>query len=109
MQDVLHHRLKRKHGTPAASGIRGKWIRFIDVFVYPIGFLGIAAAMPQIAQIWVYHNADGVSVLSWTMWGFFSIVWVFYGIAHKARVMVILNSIWVVLNLGIALGAYLYG
>jgi uncharacterized protein with PQ loop repeat len=111
MQEVLHHKVRRMHPAPAPEddSWRAAWIRAIDVIVYPVGFLGIAAAIPQLTEIWINHNAAGISPISWGMWGFFSIIWAMYGIAHRTHVTVIINSVWCVINFAVAIGAHLYG
>lgn len=111
MQEVLHHKVRRMHPSPAPEddSWRAAWIRSIDIIVYPVGFLGIAAAFPQMVEIWVNHNAHGISVISWTMWAFFSLIWAAYGIAHRTHVTVVINIIWFFLNGAIALGGHLYG
>jgi uncharacterized protein with PQ loop repeat len=109
MQEALHHRVRRMHPVPVDDTWRSAWIRAIDIIVYPVGFLGIAASVPQLIEVWTYHNASGLSPISWGMWGFFSIIWAIYGIAHRTRVTVIINIIWMFINFAIAIGAHLYG
>jgi len=109
MQEVLHHRTKRTHAPPLPGSWREAWVRAIDIVVYPVGFLGIAAALPQLTEIWVNHNAGGLSPISWALWALISLMWVAYGIAHRIHVTVVINAIWFFLNCAVAVGAQLYG
>lgn len=107
MQEALRHHRKRKNPV-ALSKTRKQLIAILDLVIYPIGFLGILAAIPQVVEIWILHNAHGVSVLSWSCWAVLSFFWTLYGLAHKAPAISLINGIWVLINLTVALGAYLY-
>jgi uncharacterized protein with PQ loop repeat len=83
--------------------------RFLDVIVYPIGLIGIVMAIPQLSEIWIRHNADGVSPISWAGWSLISLFWINYGFYHKERPILILNSLWFLINLSVSIGAFIYG
>lgn len=107
MQEALRHHRKRKNPI-VLSKTRRQLIAILDVVIYPLGFLGILAALPQVYEIWVLHNAEGVSVLSWSCWVVLSFFWTMYGLAHKAPAITFINGTWVFVNAMVAVGAYLY-
>ena len=83
--------------------------RFMDRFIYVVGLLGPVLTIPQILQIWVLKDASGVNVLTWGTYVFTAICWTVYGTIHKNKPLIIANSLWIVINFLVMLGAILYG
>ncbi len=106
MQEVLRHKRRRKKGL--ALGSDSPIGKGIDAIVYPVGVAGILCALPQVAEVWINHNAAGISIFTWSVWSVFSLVWVLYGIVHKAQPIAYLNAAWFFVNVSVALGAYLF-
>ncbi len=103
---ALHHfhdRLRR-----ASAAVERPWLKKLDKLMYVVGALGPIMTIPQVIEIWYYHNAAGVSALSWSSYFLFSIIWLIYGIGHRERVIIFTQSLWVFLNALIAVGAILY-
>jgi hypothetical protein len=84
------------------------WVRFLDRIIFVVGFLGPAFTIPQLWLIYVDHVAAGVSVLSWSAYAAFNIVWIAYGLVHKERAITFTYSLWFVVNTLVAIGALLY-
>ncbi|MBI2315006.1 hypothetical protein HYU93_03050 [Candidatus Daviesbacteria bacterium] len=65
---------------------------FIDRGVYAVGILGVLVIIPQILKIWVDKDTNGVSIITWI--GFFigALFWLFYGIIHKEKPIILTNS-----------------
>lgn len=95
--DGHHHRLHHAH-----TG-HGRLARLLDDSVYLIGALNLAFTVPQLYEIVVYRNADGISLVSWVMYTCSAAFWVVYGVAHRARAVMILNALWVGMNLAIVI------
>lgn len=103
---VAHYHHERLQG--AARAVRAHWVKRLDAVMYVIGALGLVMTIPQVVEIWVYHNASGVSALSWGSYFIFSIFWLVYAIAHRTRVLIFTQALWVVFNALIAIGAMKY-
>ncbi len=98
---ALHHQqktLKKQDKHPV-----------IDKLIYFAAVFSPAMTLPQIAKIWVEQNASGVSVISWMSYTLVTIIWLSYGIAHKEKVIIFSNVIWIFLNIAIVIGTLLYG
>lgn len=80
-----------------------------DRLVYVGGFLGILLTIPQITTIWIEKTASGVSAISWSAYLLVAIFWIYYGIVHKERPIIITNIIWIFLDMLIIIGTILYG
>lgn len=84
------------------------WIRFLDRTVFVVGFLSPAFTFPQLYEIYIIGNATGVSVLTWTAYAFFDIPWIVYGVVHRERAIIFAYTLWLVVNILVAVGALLY-
>jgi uncharacterized protein with PQ loop repeat len=111
MNNAQHHQHLRKRmyknleSFPSQSWYKRK----LDTVIYYVGILGPLITIPQIYSIFAFHNAGGVSALSWSVYTVFSVVWLLYGLAHKEHVITINSALWIVMNGLVALGAILYG
>ena len=104
--------LRRKCLRPALAGAPAKRLDkmlFIDRAVYFIGITGFIMTVPQITKIWVEQNASGVSIISWCAYLLSASTWLVYGIIHRRRQMIILYSIWILLEAIIIVGIAKYG
>lgn len=86
-----------------------KWIRFLDKVAMGVAIIGPLSAVPQAYKIWVYQNASGVALSSWSIFFFCNILMLIYGIAHREKVMITMYILWMLMNGSIALGILLYG
>lgn len=61
------------------------------------------SGIPQLIS--VYHGeVEGVSILSWLAFSFFSFLFLLYGIYHKIKPMIIVNLLWFVIDVAIVIG-----
>jgi uncharacterized protein with PQ loop repeat len=81
----------------------------IDAAAYAAGIIGPLMTAPQLAKIYVGHNAAGVSPVSWLSWAILDIPFVLYGITHKDKVIIMTYTAWFFLNLLVGVGAVIYG
>ncbi len=99
----LHHLQERK----ASRKLRE--MSFIDRAIYLLAIGGPLVMIPQVAEVWVHHNAAGISVPTWMGFGIINLVWICYGAKHRENPIIISNALYAVLNFGVALGAIFYG
>ena len=106
----LHHRLRTKtHNKHKSQPHSVKWKGFIDHAIYVVGLIGPIMTIPQLTKIWVEKNASGVSAISWSAYIVVAIFWILYGIAHKEKPLIVISSIWIVLEVFIVVGTLRYG
>lgn len=65
--------------------------------------------IPQIHLIYTEKHATGVSLLMWVFYCIGVIPFLLYGILHKERQLIILNSLWLVAQIIIIIGIVMYG
>ena len=108
-EGLRHHlrtRIHKKH-KPHLHSV--KWKGFIDHAIYVVGLIGPIMTIPQLTKIWVEKNASGVSAISWSAYIVVAIFWILYGIAHKEKPLIVISSIWIVLEVFIVVGTLRYG
>ena len=83
-------------------------IRFYDKFICSVGLFGPIATIPQLYNVWIEKNASGVSAFSWSAYLSIALMWIGYGILHKEKPIIIIYSGWVIVDLLIVIGVFLY-
>jgi len=105
-----HHVKKRKWGKGYGEYLDiKKWDKYLTPIIYFFGIFGQLMTVPQITKIWVYQSAAGVSLISWIAYLITAFFWLFYGIVHKSKPIIITYTIWILLQLMIVIGIVLYG
>jgi uncharacterized protein with PQ loop repeat len=78
----------------------------IDRLVTAVAFAGPLTSLPQIYEIWfVDKSAQGVSIITWTLFIVMAAIWLCYGIAHRQKPIIISNALWIVAQALVVLGA----
>jgi uncharacterized protein with PQ loop repeat len=83
-------------------------IRFLDNLVLIVGILGPLMAIPQILNIYINHDATGVSGITWGSFALFNIIWIAYGYVHKAKPVLVAYILWFIVNSTVAIGTLIY-
>ncbi len=78
----------------------------IDRLVYIAVIVGPLMTLPQLYMIWMQHS-KGVSVVSWLGYMATGLIWLAYGVKHQELPIIILQIIWILLDLGIIIGVTL--
>lgn len=69
----------------------------IAAYIYPL------SGIPQLLLVY-RGDVSGVSIVSWISFACFSALFLSYGLVHKVKPMIVVNSLWLVLDLIIVLG-----
>lgn len=106
-EPVRHHvrRAKIEKGMSLATTF---WSRVIDVAIYPIGGLSLVLTIPQVYEVWVVKNVEGISLITWSMWTVSSLFWLMYGVVHKARAVAIMQIGWISLYILVIVGVLVH-
>ncbi len=99
---ALHHIHKRKKHSSNETTI-------LDYVVYLVSIISPFMILPQLYLIWVNKETAGVSALSWSSFIFFNFIWIYYGIIHKDKPIIITNLLWAVLQSFVVIGVLLNG
>lgn len=104
----LRKRARRPHAVLHAYPSSNRLIRFVDGVMYVVGIIGPLVSIPQLIEIYIRHNANGISVATWTGYVFLTVLWLVYGIVHRERPIILTQTIWLVINIAVVIGAILY-
>ena len=69
----------------------------IASYVYPL------SGIPQLLLVFK-GEIEGVSVISWVMFACFSALFLAYGIVHKVKPMIVVNLLWLTMDILIVFG-----
>lgn len=101
---VFKHHFKRKRSENGATLKRTFWVGVIDTVIYPIGFISVLMASPQVYDVWVMGQTEGVSLITWASWTVISVAWFLYGLVHRAYALMFIHTSWFFMHLAVTLG-----
>jgi len=103
------HRRQRIHLNHEPYPHPDKTKRIMDKLVYVVSILAPIMTLPQVIIIWFGKNAQGISVISWIAYIICALIWLIYGFLHKNKPIIIMNFLWVLLDLLVIVGVFIYG
>jgi len=106
----LHHQEKRKRlyqrfeKYPHPDKVK----KFVDGLIYVMGIIVPVFTIPQAMQIWLNKTAEGLSLITWTVYLINTVIWMIYGILHKEKPVILTFSLITVLNIIIVVGIIVF-
>jgi uncharacterized protein with PQ loop repeat len=82
--------------------------RFVDKVIYFVGLIAALISIPQLLKIWVYQNAAGVSLITWSCYLVLELLWITYGFIHKVKPIIFAYCAIFVVDSLTVLGIILY-
>lgn len=83
--------------------------KLVDRFTYIVAVVEPVITLPQAYQIFSGRSAEGVSILTWVWYVLFTVIWLWYGIAHKDKIITLYSFLYAVTQLAVIVGAFTYG
>lgn len=84
-------------------------ILLVDRITLLASIAGPIITLPQLYDIYHGQSAAGVSIVSWVGYELLTLIWIWYGIVHKNKIILAGQILYVVIQLGIIIGALIYG
>jgi len=84
--------------------VRGKKIS-VDKLVY-IALINPIMAIPQLYLI-LRNETAGVSLITWVTFLIVAVVWLFYGLKHRIKPIILVQSAWIIIDSAIVTGLLL--
>ena len=103
------HARKRIHKNLESYPHPDKWKNLWDKLMYFIAIIVPILTSAQVFKIWINQSAEGVSIIAWATYLTSSMAWLIYGILHKEGPIIFSNSISLLINLLVVVGAVIYG
>lgn len=88
---------------------KSKYVTFLDKLTFVAGVIGPFTVLPQTYSIFHSHSATGVSLATWVLIFVVTLPWVFYGMAHRDRSIIVSFTLWEIVNLSVVIGVLIYG
>lgn len=108
----MHHASQRKRSASSVSREKkepqSKLKQAVDKSIYAFAMLGPVMTLPQIYNVWVGRDASGLSLVSWTAYTLVAVFWVFYGMLHRDKPIVVVNFCSILVNAVVVLGIFMY-
>ena len=98
---LRNHANKKKdsHGVKA---------RFMDDLMYVVAIIAPVMTIPQLMQVWVRKQSQGVSLLTWGAYAGVSVLWLIYAIIHKEKPVILSQFLMLILDFLIVIGVLFY-
>jgi hypothetical protein len=78
----------------------------IDHVAMTVCVVGPLASIPQAINIWT-GNADGVSVITWSMFLIISTTMLIYALLYKLKALIISEILWILVAIIILIGIFI--
>lgn len=101
------HKHQKAHKTLAVK--KTKHPKLVDRLIYFAAIVEPLFSLPQAYQIYHSKSAASVSVLSWLGFEVMTLIWLWYGIVHKEKTILIYQGLFFIIDGSVVIGALLYG
>ncbi|MEK6938450.1 MAG: hypothetical protein AABX04_05375 [Nanoarchaeota archaeon] len=82
--------------------------RILDRMILILSVIFPLTTIPQIYNIWIEHDAAGVSLITWSLFLILSIPFLTYAIVHKIKPYIIMNCLWMIVYALVIIGTIIY-
>jgi len=112
---LKHKRIRKeqemlsKQGSASIPPIHSSYFIALDKITFVAGIIGPFTVLPQVYEIFSTHQAAGVSATSWILMSIVTLPWIFYGVAHKDKTIIVSFILWELVNILVVVGALMYG
>lgn len=100
----MHLKLKRKFVDKNKDGVDDRLYSISEFCAVILPF----TTLDQLYIIYIQGKTEGVSMLTWFLYGVLTIPLFLYSIQKKDRPMTILNGLWLIIDFSVVLGVWLY-
>ena len=83
-------------------------LMWLDRLALGVGILGPLTALPQLWLILSTRSSVGVSLWTWLLSIFISLIWTAYGLAHREKIIIVPGLLWLILEVAIVLAIVAY-
>jgi len=73
--------------------------------IYFASFAGPVMTIPQIYDVWT-SKSPSVSELTWASYIIIAVIWLYYGIVHKEKPIILSNVLWIVAEAAVLIGLH---
>jgi len=111
MSRLLHTKivlpLRHIHHKKRLAAPRKYRSTLLDHLMYGIAFAGPIMTVPQIYDVWIRHQLS-VNTITWGSYLVFGLLWLYYGVVHKEKLIIFSNILGIITTGLVVLGAMLF-
>ena len=82
--------------------------QLLDKIISVVIILTPLSTIPQIYEVWVDKNVEGLSFLTWGLYLFLTFPLLTYAFIHKNKSLITMYSLWLIIHISIFLGIIAY-
>ncbi len=82
---------------------------FVDKIILAVAIIEPLCTIPQIYEIASSRNASSISITTWLGFNILTLIWVWYAVKHKEKMIFIYQSLFFILNSILIILAIIYG
>lgn len=82
---------------------------FIDKLIIAVAIVEPICTLPQSIAVFRNHDAGGISILTWIGFDILTLIWLWYAIVKKEKVVFLYQILYLVFDTLVIIGAVLYG
>ena len=83
--------------------------KFINRLVYVAAIVEPLCSLPQAYSVWSTRSAGSVSILSWLGFVVMALIWIWYAIVNRERIIFIYQAMFFVIDSSVLVGAIYFG
>lgn len=99
---MVRHAHAQKHLREKARRDSLDWILYTFMVATPL------FEIPQVVEIYRTKSAQDVSLITWSFFALSNLAWIAYAIRHKLWLLVLIYSLYFILEICIVIGILLY-
>jgi len=82
---------------------------FIDKIILIVAIVEPLFTLPQVILIFRNKDASDVSIITWLGFNLMTLIWIWYAIIHKEKIVLIYQLLFFIINCFVIIGALIYG
>lgn len=83
--------------------------RIVDRLIYLAAVAEPLFSLPQAYEVYHNRSAGSVSILSWLGFELMTLIWIWYGIVHREKTILIYQTLFFLIDGSVMVGAIYYG
>lgn len=83
--------------------------KVVDRAIYVAAFFEPLSTVPQVYAIFATKSAAGISISTWATYVAFSFLWLWYGIVHKQRALIVAETLFIATEGMVVVGGLMFG
>lgn len=103
------HAHKHQKARKTLAVKKTKHAKLVDRLIYFAAIVEPLFSLPQAYQIYHSRSAASVSILSWLGFEVMTLIWLWYGIVHREKTILIYQGLFFIIDGSVVIGAFLYG